>query len=276
MATVTINGFRCHYDYLERSPDSPTVAFANGIMSPIEAWANQLQVAERLGFNVLRHEYRGQWRSQAPAGPYSMSQHAADLAALLDLLGVQRCHLVGTSYGGFVSLRFAADFPERVQTLTVIATSARLRRISEGIVRNWHALARGGDVEALLRGMLPDLYSEGVLRQQPDMVESRLAALQSALAEAPEFFAGQDALYQTNLQDLGGDGLVPVLGAIRCPSLVVAAELDRLYPPEHSTEIAAHVPGAGYVVIPGAGHAVVAERPREINTLIAGQLLQAG
>ena len=65
---------------------------------------------------------RGQGRSEHPEGPYSMDQHADDLAALLDACGVERAHLVGISYGGEVSQAFVLRHPARVRSLVLTDT----------------------------------------------------------------------------------------------------------------------------------------------------------
>lgn len=273
MPQTTINGFRCHYDYVEHRPGAPTVAFLNGIMSPLESWNPQLAVIERLGWNALRHEYRGQWRSEVPPGSYSLRQHADDLAALMDHLNIPAVHIVGTSYGGFVGMSFAPVYPQRCLSLMLIASTARIRPLSQAMVRNWRDWAAAGDVEALFRGMLPDLYCERVLRGDRGLVERRLGAIRDGTRELPDFCRGQVALHDTSFKDLlSEEGIAPQLREVRCPTLVVAAEFDRLYPPQDSAYIARHIPGAEYLLVPDAGHAVVAERPETINLLMAGHL----
>ena len=67
--------------------------------------------------------------------------------------------------------------------------------------------------------------------------------------------------------------LLPDLGAIRAPTLVIAAADDPATPPEHGEAIAERVPGARLVIVDGARHLATVEQPRAMTDLIAGHLL---
>ncbi|WP_290653674.1 alpha/beta fold hydrolase [Aquisalimonas sp.] len=273
MPYADTNGFRCWYDYRENVPGAPTVVLCNGIMGTLEGWERQLPAIERLGLNALRFEYRGQWRSALTRPwPWSFDTHAEDLAALLTELGVARCHVVGTSYGGFVAMRFAARYPERTMSLMALTTAARIRPLAQRIVMNWRNWAQAGDIARKFSGMIPDLYSERFLAAHGERIDAGMEAARQAAEETPDFCEGQVALHDTSFRELIGADTFDVLACIDCPTLVVAAEEDRLYPPVDAQEVAAAIPGSRYLVVPGAGHALVVEKPREVNLLMAGHL----
>ncbi|HEX3678451.1 MAG TPA: alpha/beta hydrolase [Galbitalea sp.] len=69
---------------------------------------------------VIAPDLRGRGGSRELPGPFGMAQHATDAAKLLDFLGIDRVDIVGHSMGGFVGMRFAADYPERVRGITLI------------------------------------------------------------------------------------------------------------------------------------------------------------
>ena len=272
MPYVATNGFQCWYDYREQSPDAPTVVFFNGIMATLDGWERQLAVTDRLGWNALRFEYRGQWRSELTRPwPWTFDTHADDLAALMDALGISGpCHLVGTSYGGFVSMRFAARYPERTASLLVMTTAARIRPLPQRIVRNWRQWAEAGDLHAKFHGMIPELYSEGFLARFGERINAGMEATREAAEAVDDFCEGQMALHDTSFRELVDADAFGHLARIQCPTLVVAAEEDRLYPPRDNKAVADAIPDSQFLTVPGAGHALVVERPRLVNLLMAG------
>lgn len=272
MPAMNIRGFSCYYDYQEVRAGAPVVLFLNGIMNAVESWNHAAQTARKMGYNTLGYEYRGQWRSEVTPGPYTMHEHREDLNALLDALGIEKAHYIGTSYGGMVAMPFAALHPARVESLVLIATTARIRPPSYEIVKGWRDLAHEGDVERLFLGMVPYLYSQRTLRETTELMNKRLIGLKRALVDMPDFCPGQVLLHDAHYLEMLDEGVTAQLGKIGCKTLVVSAEEDILYPPSDSAYIADHIRGADHVIVAGAGHAVVAERPHIVSTLIAGHL----
>lgn len=244
--------------YYEQRGEGEPLALLNGVLMTTASWGPMLPpLAER--FSVLLHDFRGQLRSGWVESDLSLDDHVEDFRALLDHLGIASCHLLGTSYGGEVGILFAARHPERVRSLAIVASVAHLDPTLEAQVTAWAEAARRGPHD-LFRTMLPDTYSPGFRECNPALLaaaEERLAAL------PPEFFASFAELVAAFRRlDLRGE-----LGNIRCPSLVVAAELDTLKPPAYSQEIAAGIAHARLALVRHAGHAVVLERPDEVVRL---------
>jgi pimeloyl-ACP methyl ester carboxylesterase len=91
-------------------PDAPVVLAAHGVTANHVSWK---PVAEHTGLTVLAPDLRGRGRSASLVGAAGMAQHAEDLLAVLDHLGVERASLAGHSMGGFVVAAFAELHPER-------------------------------------------------------------------------------------------------------------------------------------------------------------------
>jgi 3-oxoadipate enol-lactonase len=119
MPTVRCNGVALHY---ERRGAGPQLVFCNGSGTTVDA---SRALLDRLAaqFEVLAFDYRGMGRSAAVSDPYTMADVAADLAALLDVVGWDRIVLAGLSFGGMVAQEFAVTFPDRVLRLALLATS---------------------------------------------------------------------------------------------------------------------------------------------------------
>lgn len=79
-------------------------------------------------YRVLAFDNRGAGRTDKPDQPYTVTQMAADTAGLMQALGIERAHIVGMSLGGRIALDLALEHPERVRSLILASTSARVER----------------------------------------------------------------------------------------------------------------------------------------------------
>ncbi|MBV8516622.1 MAG: alpha/beta fold hydrolase [Acidobacteria bacterium] len=236
--------------------DGEPLFLLNGIMMTTASWAQETRRLAK-SYRCVLHDFRGQLRTPVP-GPYALRDHVDDLAALFDRLGIDRAHLAGTSYGGEVAMLFALAHPERVRTLTVIASVSHSEAPLRASVTRWRDTALHAP-DALYDLTLPDNFS-------PDFVTPVLAqqGRDRLSTYPPEFFRAFadlcDAFLTLDITD--------ELHAIRCPTLVIAAERDALKPVHYSEIIASRIPNARLAIVPNAGHAVVIERPDAISALI--------
>lgn len=263
MPQLVTGGAALHY---ERHGAGAPVFLLNGIMMTTSSWAAQAEtLAPR--YEVVLHDFRGQLRSPF-AGPIRLEDHVDDLLALLDHLDVDMAHLAGTSYGGEVGLMFAARHPERVRSLAVIASTSEVDEQMRVSASRWAQTALEAPQD-LYDSCVRDIFSPAFVESHPDVVA--LARWRVA-ACPPSFFSGLAELVEAfNRLDVTAE-----LHAIRCPTLVVAAELDTLKPVEVSRRIADAIPGAELVVLEGAGHAVVVEQPARISAELLRFLRHAG
>lgn len=232
------------------------VVFLNGVLMTVDSWKLQTLELSR-HFQCVMHDFRGQLLSSKPDRPWTLEDHATDLEALLDHLEIDDCHIVGTSYGGEVGMVFAATRPERVRSLTVIASVSEIGSDTERIAKDWQRAALEAPM-SLYRTMLPTTFSPVFIATNTRLIEQGEERLQSLEPDFFKAFAGLiDAFCVLDI--------TPMLGKIRCPSLVIAAEKDLLKPPLYSRIIADGIDDAEFLVVPGAGHAVVLERPEWIN-----------
>ncbi len=207
---------------------------------------------------VVRVDLRGFGRSSSCAGSFSA---VADLVALLDLLGVERATVVGASFGGRVALCLAAEAPERVAALVLLAPAIGEHAWSQ-------AVQAFGDAEdaALERGDL-DLAVELNLRmwvdgpaRAPDQSDPGIRALVADM---------QRTAFELQLADESDYELgAPELAAVRAPTLVIVGGRDVPDFAAIAERLARELPGAELHRIPAAGHLLALEQPE----IVAAQI----
>lgn len=233
--------------------------------------------------------------STPPADPagYDHRGHAAFYDEVRAALGLERVTVHGVSFGGTVALTYAACYPDRtVRCLPVSAFAFGLEADE----------ARGGEAEAEMETLLArhagaDWYPEAratwmawtertMAATDPAEIEAMFAhtiPLYCAEPDRPDVAEGLRALRSELRVDLAAmkawEGglyqsidLAPLLPGIRCPTLVIAGELDLICGPAQASGIAAAIPGARLVTIPGCGHFPALEAPAVYRTAMVDWL----
>jgi len=260
MPHLRVNQVDLYYEF--HGPDEGELLILNnGVFMNTASWAFQLPDLARR-YRVLTYDMRGQGQSGHPEGEYSLDLHAEDLAALMDGLGLGPAHLVGTSYGGELNLAMALRHPERCRSLTIIASVSHSDPLLAAMIERWRLAARLGDGPQFFRLIYADTYSEGFLKERPDllpMAEARYAQLDLPAAVRL-------------LESFQRFSVTADLGRIQTPTCIVSAELDLLKPRHYGELMHRAIAGSEFHLVPGAGHVVVLERAAEINTIILGFL----
>lgn len=226
----------------------PRVLFFNGSGATLESSAPLINALSKT-CEVLAHDQRGLGKTSIPQGPYTMAQYAADGAALLDHVGWETCSIVGISFGGMVAQEFAVTWPERVERLVVLCTSAGG---DAGSSYPLHELASLSPTERTAKALIISdrRYTTEWLAEHPvDAEIARMRHEQSLLPRDPEVARGE----QLQLQARIGHNVADRLSRITCPTFVTAGRYDDLAPVANSEEIVKRIPDATLAVYEG-GH----------------------
>ena len=240
----------------------PPILLLNGIAMTAPSWQ---PVAAPLTdhFTVIRCDLRGQLLSPG-SPPVDVGEHVVDVVEILDHLGVESVHVLATSFGGAVGALVAARHPDRVRSLLSIASADGFTDVMADEVARWRE-ATVRSLEGPDRGVLSDVLEPVVY--SPAYVEAhreeRVHRRRQIAALPTQWFEGLVGL----LDSAESFSLRSELGAVRCPTLVVAAELDGFIPLERCRGLAGAIPGAEFRIIKGAGHAVVVEQPEAVVAL---------
>jgi len=264
MPYVRINGVDIYYE--DHGSGEPVVLL-NGIFMNTKSWYLQLKSLVSGGYRVILHDMRGQWSSGKPdcVECYSLEIHADDLKHLLDKLGVRKAHVIGTSYGGEVGMCFAIKYPEYVNDLTLITSVSEIHEELKITALRWLEGALSNDPRRFVLSWINDVYSDSFIEKSGPQLLERLVSIYSSGFD----FKSAAYLLKSFLK-MAEEPLTPKLRSINKPTLIIAAEKDRVKPPKYSEIIAKNVTNSTYVVINDAGHAVVIEKPTLINYLIIG------
>lgn len=258
MAHATINDIRIYYE-LNGPEDAPVLVLSNGILMSAGSWAMQVPVLSKF-FRVLTYDCRGMWQSDHPPGPYSMAQHADDLAALLDALAIPAAHIGGISYGGEISLVFARKYPQKTCSLIVSSAVSHVDAPLRAVVEPWFEAARRKNPELLFDVTAPLNFSP-----------SWSAANRPVLEAARQRYTHLDLdAFLWLMESFAELNVTPELPEIKAPALVMVGELDTLKSRCYAEIIAKGLSGAEFAVLPGAGHAACWEKPELWNTLVLG------
>lgn len=186
-------------------------------------------------------------------GPVTIADHTRDdsmsaIARRVLATAPPRFALVGLSMGGYVALEIMRQASERVAKLALLDTTARPDTPEQTEVRRKQIeLALAGRLGLVVETALPNLIYKD---------ESVRAILRQMAADTgPEAFAREQRAI------IGRVDSRPLLASIRCPTLVLVGEQDRLIPPDRSEEIAQGIGGSRLVKIPESGHLSTLEQP---------------
>lgn len=257
--------------YVEAHGQGIPLVLSCGWCTTHENFRPQVEPLVAAGARVILWDYRGHGRSEVPEADaaYDMPTLVDDLACVLDWAAPgQKAVVGGLSFGGLLSLHFALARPERVRALLLIDSGpgfknpeAAARWLAQ-VERTAGRLEERG-MEALLTGRAV----ETSVGRRPELPATRAAALAIA-AQAPAGLARFG-------RRVAGPApcVIDELPRIPAPALVVVGAEDEAY--LRAAEVmAAKLPGASRVVIPGAGHIVNIEEAEAFNAAVAAFLAE--
>ena len=248
MPVINRDGVSIYYERHGDRPDVPTVLLSHGYSATSAMWAGQV---EALGdaCNIITWDMRGHGQTDSPDDPalYSEQLTVDDMAAILDTCGVPRAIIGGLSLGGYMTLAFHVAYPDRCQALMLFDTGPGYKNAEARQGWNDTAEERARALEA--KGL--DALGTGN--------EVRIASHRSAKGLA---LAARGMLAQFD------DRIIRSLPEIAVPVLVLVGEDDTPFrvPTDY---MAAKIPGASKVIIPGAGHASNIDQPAAFNAAVS-------
>jgi pimeloyl-ACP methyl ester carboxylesterase len=245
-------------EYEVRGAGKPVLFIHGSIIA--EAFApllSQPSLAE--SYRLVSYHRRGFAGSTHSTAPVSIAQQTADARALMDLLGIQRAHVVGHSYGGLIALQLALDAPQRVHSLALLepgtlwcANPAESMELLQPIIQLYEAGDKAGALDAFGQAVAGPGFRKAINR-----------------VLAPNWFdqavVDADTFFQIELPAMLDWSFTPEMAArITQPSLSVlgaeSAAVDPSAAEEHEL-LQAWMPQTEAFILPGATHALQLMNP---------------
>lgn len=280
MRQIQGNGVKLSAETFGRSED-PAILLVMGATASMLGWPCELcmALADRDLF-VIRFDHRDTGQSTtAPPGQagYAVEDLANDVLAIADAYRLDRVHLAGMSLGGYISQMVAVDHPGRIASLTLIASEPlgwdgkALPHISPVFLDHFEGLGsldwsdRAAVVAFLVRS--EQLCVGSAAPFDRTRAEARVARVLSR-TDSPESMFNHSALVMRG--DWTGR-----FRDISCPALIIHGEEDPILPIENGEAIAAGIPGATLVTLPGVGHELPPHTIPELTERIAAHVRQS-
>jgi 3-oxoadipate enol-lactonase len=227
-----------------------------------EMWRPQLDAVPD-GWRFVAPDLRG--FGQSPAGdlqfPATMADHARDVVALLDHLGLERTLIAGLSMGGYVAFALLRLAPARIAGLVLADTRPEADDDTARAARDamMETLRQGG-AAAVFERMLQGLLGATTRSSRPELVQQV-----RALAVAQPEVGIRDAIQRLKSRDDSTD----LLAGIACPTIVVVGSEDQITAVDVARRMQTRVPGADLAIVEGAGHLSNLEQPEQFNRVLA-------
>ncbi len=265
---VSVRGLRLHYlEWGDRS--APTVMVLHG-GSAHAHWWDVFAAAMTDGYRVLALDLRGHGDSEYPDPPaYRIGDYADDLRAFLDATTADRIHLMGHSLGGVVAAAYAEVAPQRLNSLTIVDSQARIS-------------PAGARYMARLRAFPQPIYSDR------DQAIRRFRLLPAPTTAAPQVLADVAAhairrlpdgrwtlkFDRASLSHMEPQDLTGALRRLACPVLFIRGSHSTLLPRDAFSGLLAAVPHAQGIEIADAHHHVMLDKPVEFERAVRAFLAQ--
>jgi pimeloyl-ACP methyl ester carboxylesterase len=200
-----------------------------------------------------------------PFGQVTVADHRRDdsmsaIATRILANAPPRFALAGLSMGGYIAITMLRLAPERVEKLALLDTSARSDTAEQSAAREkFIAMAQAGRLDEVVEALATRFLHRN--REHDPALKSLLHDMASD--------TGADAFVRQQKAIMSRPDARPLLASIRCPTMVLVGDGDRLTPPDLSQEICTGIPQARLVVIPGCGHLSTVEQPIAVNAALA-------
>ena len=267
MARANANGIEIEYETFGEAK-APPLLLIGGLGTQMITWDEDFcELLAGRGFHVIRFDNRDAGFSTYPDSEYSLDDMAADAAKLLDALGIQAAHVVGASMGGFIAQLVALNHPEKVLTLTSIMSGpngadqvqptpeANAMLLMPAPETREEQIALGLRAKRMLLGPA-DPYDEPYERARIERAIDRAYHPLGFMRQLQAIVAAESRLGR--------------LRSLAVPTLVIHGVADILVPVDNGRNVAAAIPGAKLLEIPGMGH----DLPRRVWPQVADAIAE--
>lgn len=262
MFAKTTDHLNIYYEVQGNLNSEKTLVFLNGLSQSTLSWILTTPFF-KADYKIVLIDFIFQGQSDKSGDWRTFDQHARDVKSVLDLLGIQKVHLAGLSYGSLVGQHFAVLYPDYLKKLILISTFAHKTAYYDAIELAWWRALELGGYSLMLDIMLPSVLSEDYFKNPLIPIELMKQARQEVNGEKEAMFKLMQATKER-------EDFRPELQKIKTPTIIIQGEKDLLLPVHMAEEVAKNIPGSKLKVIPAAGHTL----NLECIPLVAKEMLE--
>lgn len=258
--SVVADGIRTNYLEAGSGED---VVLIHGSGPGVTSYANWRLVIPALGenFHIVAPDMVGFGFSDRPRGvTYSLDTWADQVVGVMDVLGIQKAHLVGNSFGGSIALRIATLHPDRVNKLVLMGSMGVSFPITEGLDKVW---GYDGTFEDMRKVTDYFAYSR-------ELVTDELARVRYEASIQPGFQESFSSMFPAPRQRWVDAMSTPEqeIQALQHRTLIVHGREDRVIPVSNSYRLEELLDNADLVVFSHCGHWSMIERTADFNRIV--------
>ncbi|RDI54053.1 alpha/beta fold hydrolase [Nocardia mexicana] len=217
------------------------------------------------GYQVVTYDHRGMPPSEVTDAPYTIGQLTDDMFAVVDALGLEPCHVVGTSMGGMIAQTAVVARPTAFLSATFIAGIGDVSQFGQAFMDTLVEVHSMEPVPPAMRRLL------GLDLVRPvgdwEATERDYLSIADSMMGGPRPYDGRVG-HAAACRDWAHRSHTAELERIRLPALVVAGQQDSLFPPDALRAAAASMPNAEFAEIPGGSHVAFVDMPAIADILI--------
>jgi 3-oxoadipate enol-lactonase len=258
MNFIKLNKTTIHYKYLPCSPlgdGGKTFLFINSLGTDFRIWDEVAGTLKDYG-NILLYDKRGHGLSDAVTTTNGLNDFAADAAALINHLGIQKCIPVGLSVGGMIAQLLAHRNLAKIEKLVLCDTR---HKIGNAQIWNDRITAVKEKGLASISDAVMQRWFSGKFRKEEAI---KVAGYKNMLERTPALG------YIKTCEAIRDADLTEIAKQIKIPTLCVAGSEDKSTTPEEVKNLADLIEGARYEVIEGSGHIPCVDNPAALSNLI--------
>lgn len=240
------------------------VLLIHGLAGDHSAWLPQIPVLEKT-YRVIATDNRGAGKSTQLDEPITTEDMARDFLELMDRAGARRFHVVGRSLGGLIGQHMALIAPERIQSLVMLASAAKVDPIGYRVLMNMREVLQWTDSwEAHARHSVQNFVAPKFFNENPD----RIATIEKLIGGETRLKA---CYYRQSHAALTHDTL-DRLHRITNPVCIMAGKLDPICGPLATQWMIDRLPHAEVVWFEDSSHFFLMEEPVRYMQALTGWL----
>ena len=257
MPTLSLHSLGKIDIYYEEEGSGEPLVLVGGFTATVEVWG-KLRPLLAGKYRVIMPDNRGSGRTRIEDddGDRAPKRFAQHVLSLINALGLEQVHLMGSSMGGMIVQEFGVQYPERLKSLIVSSSHFGGGEKIDSPPGVRETRKRGGVPGATKEERieaLETIFHTETIRTRPEVVEFYDQNKQAFPHSAEELEARTEGMAAF---DLSGK-----VGAIEVPTLVISGSHDYLVPTENSHLLAERIPNAELAIIENTGHHFYSERP---------------